>query len=68
MVNIIQLSMSGGRTQVEPSKIIFLIDNTIPYHAQQEDIILLHVRCHSTPQIEYYSWSTGGRRSGSGLD
>ena len=33
---------------VEPSKIIFLISNTIP---QKEDIILLYIGYHSIPKL-----------------
>ena len=41
---------------VKPSKIIFLIENTIP---QKEGIILLYNGYHSIPQIKYYSVGVG---------
>ena len=43
---------------VEPSKIIFLISNTIP---QKEDRILLYIGYHNQPQIKCYSFEAADR-------
>ena len=47
--------MSSVFLVVEPSKIIFLIENTIP---QKEDRILLYIGYHSIPRQNIYENTT----------